>query len=178
MSDKIIPVTLFGKHPSSSEYLYLGEHSTFMRTVTEWVEKGFETFLQNRVANSVTIQHFCFFNEKKDSMICGSMKLSQDKRGRKYPLLIAVEVTQYSSMFNPYEAVAFSKDISRKIVQIFHKDCDLETLKSALRDLSIYRPLIRQDENIASTILMNEDFTEAKFFYRPLELNDFITNMR
>ena len=179
MSKKIITVTLFGKHPSSSEYLHLGEHSTFMNTVTEWVEKGFETLLQNREAKRTSkVQHFCFFNDKEERMICGSMTLSQDKIGRMYPLLIAVEVTKYATLFNPYEALAFSKDISRKVVKIFQKECDLQTLKHELDQLSRYEPLIKQDEDIASSILMSEDFSEAKLFYRPLELNDFITSMR
>ena len=179
MSMKIIPVTLFGKHPSSSEYLHLGERSIFMNTVAKWVEKGFETLLQNRAEKSTfKVQHFCFFNAKEDSMICGSMKLSEDQKQRKYPLVIAVEVTKYSSVFNPYEAVAFSKDISRKIVKIFQKNCDLQMLKGELKQLSVYEPLSKQDENMASSILMSEDFSEAKLFYRPLELNDFITSMR
>ena len=179
MSKKVMAVTLFGKHPSSSEYLHLGERSNFMSSVIEWIEKGFETLLQNRVSRSTSkVQHFCFFNDKEERMICGSMTLSQDKRGRKYPLLIAVEVTEYTALFNPYETLAFSKDISRKIVKIFQKSCDLQTLKRELDHLSIYEPLIRQDETMASSILMSEDFSETKLFYRPLELNDFITSMR
>ena len=179
MSPKIIPVTLFGKHPSSSEYLNLGEPSPFMSSVTEWVEKGFETSLQNRaLKHTPKIQHFSFFNDKKESMICGSMTLSQDRRGRKYPLLIAVEVTEYATLFNPYEALAFSKAISQKIVKIFQKSCDLEMLKDELEKLSIYEPLLKQDEEMASSILMSEDFSEARLFYRPLELTDFITSMR
>lgn len=178
MDRRTLQAALFGKHPSSSEYLYLNVHSDFMNSVSKWVEKGYEALLQSRVTQkSSKVHHFCFFNRQEESMICGSMKISQDRRGRKYPLVIAVEVSPYSSFVNRQEAIDFSKKISQKIIKIFQKECDLEALKHELQQLSRSEFLSATVESPMSSLFMNEDFSESKLFYRPLEINDFITTM-
>lgn len=172
-------VSLFGKHPSSSEYLHLGLPSDFMNAVAKWVEKGYETLLQNRVQQPAeSLHHFSFFNTKERRMICGSMKLSHDSKHRKYPLVIAVEVPEYNTFLTPQQTMTFSKEISMKIATILTKECKLDVLKDELNKLALYRPLNIEKEEVPSAILMSEDFSEAKLFYRPLEINDFIETVR
>lgn len=172
-------VSLFGKHPSSSEYLHIDVSSDFMNAVCRWVETGYETLLQNRLAKKSTeIHHFCFFNAQKESMICGSMKMSHDSRQRQYPLVIAVEVTDYTAFFDVQEAVVFSKEICSEITKLLRLEYDVSSLKEALKQLSLYVPTCITEETTPSSIFMNEDFSETKLFFRPLEINDFITTMR
>ena len=59
-------ISLFGKHPSINEYIHEGENSMFMNSVIHWIEKGYETCLQNRTLEKLTkIQHFCFINTQQ-----------------------------------------------------------------------------------------------------------------
>ena len=174
-----IRTSLFGKHPSSSEYLYFGDRSDFMNAVAQWVEKGYETLLQNRInQHPEKIDHFSFFKPQERRIICGSMKLSSDKRNRKYPLVIAVEVTNYTTLLTTDEMVSFSKELGHKMCDILKKECGLESLKEELTQLAAYRPHQENVQEVPSSIIMNEDFSEIKLFYRPLELNDFIETVR
>jgi len=171
--------TLFGKHPSSSEYLNIGPRSDFMNAVMQWVEKGYETLLLNRtVQHSEKCHHFAFFNEKQRTMICGSMKSSQDKRGRKYPLVIAVEVSERPRSWRSEEMLAFSKEIAKKITVIFQESSDLSGFKAQLEQLSAYDLPDTAQEKMPSALIMSEEFSEVKLFYRPLEVDDYIETVR
>jgi len=179
MKELDLRVSLFGKHPSSSEYLYLGENSDFMKSVLKWVEKGYETLLQSRLANkSSDIHHFCFLNKKVDSFICGSVKLSKDNNNRQYPLVIAIEVSPYGSFLNSQEVMEYAKSINEKILEIFNQDCNLEELKMQLLKLSNCKESVSIKEDLVSSIFMNENFSQVNMFFRPLEIDDFIEMMR
>lgn len=171
--------TLFGKHPSSSEYLNIGPRSDFMNAVMQWVEKGYETLLLNRTLQGAEkCHHFAFLNEKQRTLICGSMKSSQDKRGRKYPLVIAVEVSERPLDWSTAEMLAFSKEIAKKITVIFQESSDLPGFKAQLEQLSAYGPPETGQERMPSALIMSEEFSEVKLFYRPLEIDDYIETVR
>ena len=46
-------VSLFGKHPSSCEYLHFGQDSNFANSIVQWIQKGYESLLQSRTVNKL-----------------------------------------------------------------------------------------------------------------------------
>ena len=178
MKNLELKVSLFGKHPSSSEYLYIGNNSEFMNSVSKWIESGYESVLNVKMgAKSDKIHHFVFLNKSSDSFITGSIKLNKDFHGREFPLVIAVEVLPYASFANVEEVVKFSKTINKKVMEIFTNDYTLEELKSQLLVLSENSVVVEGKNNIFA-IFMDEEFSEAKLFLRPVKVDDFITMMR
>jgi len=175
----MMPATLFGKHPSSSEYLHIGPRSAFMNSVAQWVEKGYETLLQNReIKVDEKIHHFAFLNAKEERLICGSMKLSRDSRGRRYPLVIATELQDSDAFVSTRELRTLSREIARKSAAILKSELDLAGLKEALRELAEYQPKKREEEQMPTAIIMDESFSEETLFYRPLLVDDFIETVR
>ncbi len=179
MKNLSLKVSLFGKHPSSSEYLYFGKNSDFMNSVVKWVENGYETLLQTRLSNrSKEIHHFCFLNVKIDSFICGSIKFSKDSKNREYPLVIAVEVTPYSSFLNSQGVIEYAKSINKEILNVFNEDYNLKELKMQLLKLSKFEEDVTGVDDLFSSVFMNEDFSQFRTFYRPLDIDDFTVMMR
>jgi len=178
MRDFALKVSLFGKHPSSSEYLYFGHTSEFINSVAKWIENGYEALLQSRISKrSSEVHHFCFVNKSDNTIVTGSLKLNKDSRGREYPLVIAVEISPYSSFGNSQEVMEFTKGINKKILAIFEKECSLEELKKELSQLVSYEDICNDGENKISAIFMDEKFSQANMFFRPLEINDFVKMM-
>ena len=171
-------VSLFGKHPLSSEYLYFGENSEFMNSLIKWVDTGYETLLQSRTFIKKEMHHFCFVNKESDSFICGTIKSSQDNKHRKYPLVIAVEISPYSFFQDLQEFREYLKSINKQIVEIFKKEYSLEELKDDLKKLSNSKNILDDKKDIFSAMFMNEDFSQTEMFFRPLEINDFVNMMK
>ncbi len=131
-------VSLFGKHQSSSEYLYLGEMSSFVNSISRWIKESYEVLLQSRVVyNKDALSYFYFLNEKEDSFVCGTLMMSRDSQKREYPLAIFVELSSYSSFLTPFQSVEQSQAICKDIFNLFNKESTLEELKLFLTNLSI-----------------------------------------
>ena len=114
MKNLKMKISLFGKHPSINEYIHEGENSMFMNSVIHWIEKGYETCLQNRTLEKLTkIQHFCFINTQTDSFICGNIKPSKDRQNRKYPFVIAIEISPYSTFETQEDIINYSKNLNK-----------------------------------------------------------------
>lgn len=179
MDSLVCSAALFGKHPSSSEYLFLGNDSPFMCSIKLWVEKGYESFLQGRKSKkSNSMYHFCFIKQNSNTFICGSVKMSKDSQKREYPLVIAVEASSLLPFDNTQQIVEYTKSINKKILKIFQKELQLMDLKQELLHLSTNDKLKKQENNFISSIFMNEDFSEVELFSRPLEISDFTRIMR
>jgi len=178
MIDLDMKVSLFGKHPSSSEYLYVGKNSESMNSFVKWVEKGYESLLQNRVSTTKEMHHFCFLNKYDDSFICGTIKLSQDNKNRKYPLVIAIEISPYSFFQDLQELREYLKSINKQIVGIFKKEYTLEELKEEVKKLSSNKNILSDKKELFSAMFMSEDFLQTEMFFRPLEINDFVNMMK
>jgi len=174
MQPLVLNVALFGKHPSSSEYIYFGHNSKFMNSIIHWVEEGYETLLQSRATKrSKEVYHFCFINKAENNFICSSIKMSKDSNNREYPLVAAIEISPCSFFKNNQEILEYSKLLNKKVLNIFKKEYHLEALKKELRMLSRYNKFETQEDSFVSSIFMNEDFSEVKLFSRPLEKSDF-----
>jgi len=177
MQPLVLNVALFGKHPSSSEYIYFGHNSKFINSIIHWVEESYETLLQSRTPKRPKeVCHFCFINRAENSFICSSMKMSRDSKNREYPLVAAIEISPYSFFKGYHEVLEYSKLLNKKVLNILKQECNLEELKKGLGILSKYNKFENQEDSFVSSIFMNEDFSEVKLFSRPLEINDF-TNL-
>ena len=171
-------VSLFGKHPSSSEYLYIGESSELINSLTKWIEKGYESLLQGRRSIKEEMHHFCFLNKNSDSFVCGTIKPSKDSKNRKYPLVIAIEVFPYSFFKDSNKFREYLKATNKQILKIFEKGCTLEELKKELQKLSVCKNISNDKKDIFSAMFMSEDFSQTEMFFRPLEINDFVNMMK
>ncbi|RLA76439.1 MAG: type VI secretion system-associated protein TagF [Epsilonproteobacteria bacterium] len=175
MKEPSMRVSLFGKHPSSSEYLYLGESSSFTNSIVSWIKAGYEALLKNRQKYLLDIvQHFYFLNKETDSFVCATLKLSKDSKGREYPLIILVEVAVSKEM-RDFQAI-WSKNL-----EIFQNIYSLEELENLLKKYTIDSSHEKNFKNIDRDILaafVSEDFLKSKLFYKPLQIDDFIEMMR
>jgi len=174
MKNLKMKISLFGKHPSNNEYIHNGENSVFMNSVISWIEKGYEAYLQNRTLEELKkIQHFCFINTQTDSFICGNIKPSKDRQSRKYPLIVAIEVSPCSTFKTQEDIINYSENLNKKILKILEEEYSLEGLKAKLSSLYENKNFIKETKNKISAIFTNEDFSISKTFYRPLEVDDF-----
>lgn len=178
MKDLETKVSLFGKHPSSSEYLYIGENSELINSLAKWVEKGYESLLQRREYLKEDVHHFCFLNKNDDSFVCGTIKPSRDSRNRRYPLVVAVEVSPYSSFGDSNRFREYLKYVNKQILKIFEKGCTLEELKKEVKKLSVCKNIFDNKKDIFSAMFMSKDFLQTEMFFRPLEIDDFVNIMR
>ena len=176
-------VSLFGKHPSTSEYLYLGEHSAFVHSISQWIRDGYEAFLKSRlVYDEGRVYNFYFFNNISNSFVCGSMKLSQDSKGRFYPLLIFVEIPSSLSL-QLNSLVVKLNQIWQKISNVFNKKLTLEELKQSIDTLNKLDNVVCHTslESVEKGVLgafFSEDFSQKKLFYETVNIDDFINLMR
>jgi len=174
MHPLVLNVTLFGKHPSSSEYIYFGGNSAFMSSIIHWIEESYETLLQSRTTKRLKeIYHFCFINKAQNNFICSSLKMSKDSKNREYPLVVAIEISPYSFFKGNQEILEYVQFLNKKVLNILKQEYNLEELKKELRMLSAYNKVENQEDLSISSIFMNEDFSEIKLFSRPLEMSDF-----
>ncbi len=178
-----LKVSLFGKHPSSSEYLYLGEQGAFVHSILQWIKDGYEAFLKSRlVYNEGRVYNFYFLNTISNSFVCGSMKLSRDSKGRFYPLLIFVEIPSSSSI-QLNSLIVKSNQIWQKISNIFNKKLTLEELKQSIDTLNkldkvvCYTSLDSIEKDVLGAFFSG-DFSQKKLFYKTLNIDDFINLMR
>ena len=129
-------LVLYGKHPCSSEYLNFGKNTDFSKSISNWIQDGYETFLeQNRGDYPVTCSHFCLLNEQKRSFTCGSVKINSDLRNRVYPLMILLEVFPNSRFSLFCDVLNYCKNIWENISKILHKRCNMQELKADLSKL-------------------------------------------
>lgn len=171
MKEFKVEASLFGKHPSSREYIHLGENSELTFSIINWVKAGYEALLKNRKKySSDMIQHLYFLDSKTDSIVCGTLMFSRDAGGREYPLLILVQTLQMQDC----------KAIWSQNIDILNNTKSLDELKDALHN---YKVLQIQENSLgidtdALSVFVNKDFSKNKVFYKPLQVDDFIEIMR
>ena len=175
MQESSMRASLFGKHPLSSEYLYMGESSPFVNSIVSWVQVGYEALLKKRRKDiSDVLHHLYFANNMGESFVCATLKMSKDSKGRVYPLILLVEVTSTQKPQN------YSTLWSRN-VEIFKEMESLERVEHLLRHYKVEakeeRAFLDLDENILSAFI-NEEFLIDKKFYTSIQVDDFIEMMR
>ncbi len=167
-------VSVFGKHPSSSEYLYLGNGSEFTFSIILWIQSGYEALLKNRQKySSDMIQHFYFSNKDTGSFVCASFKLSKDDNSREYPLVILVEVHETKQGRDYHSIWSKNLDILKSIGSLGELEDSLSEYEVAFNEKTFHDI----DLDVISAFV-GEDFSITKLFYEPLHVNDFIEIMR
>ncbi|MEA1892867.1 MAG: type VI secretion system-associated protein TagF [Campylobacterota bacterium] len=165
-------VSLFGKHPSSSEYLHLGISSSFTDAISHWIESSYEVLLQSRIIYSKdSLKHFYFLNEKEDSFICGTLGLSRDSKNREYPLVVFAEVYPYSYFSASHVALQFSHVVCRKMLDIFTQKSNKQELRVLLQQISILETNSIKAAIPSYTIPKIEDDIEDKSVSISVETN-------
>jgi len=84
--------TAVGKHPAAADYIRLGDSSSLLDALADWVAKGYDELLrQNDRPQGFHSWRFWLRGVKKDTLICGLGRDSSDRIGRPYPLTIMGE---------------------------------------------------------------------------------------
>jgi len=79
----------WGKHPNLTDYFQVGENSTLGEAFKEWVEKGYEKMLLERdMSPSFSSWRFWIQGMRRGILVCGLLRKSSDRLGRRYPLAI------------------------------------------------------------------------------------------
>ena len=165
-------VSLFGKHPSSSEYLYLGDNSPFTDAIVSWVKAGYEVLLKNRQKYPSDISHHLYFlNKEINRFVCATLKISRDAKGREYPLVILVEGTPVKD----YQAIWRT---NLEVFETMHSVVSLKELLPTYKVEMVYENGFVDLDEEALAMFVNEDFSKNKQFYKSLQVNDFIEMMR
>jgi type VI secretion system ImpM family protein len=80
---------VYGKHPVARDYVSLGGHLPLVKTLSGWIDKGFELVRsqQGRQPRYCSWR-FWVSGGSGDVLSCGLLRDSRDGAGRAYPLLI------------------------------------------------------------------------------------------
>jgi len=81
--------TAYGKHPAVKDYFSVGQTFSSMRSVSDWIEKGYQ-LLSAKKDNALKRCSWRFWARElqKESIVCGILRDSNDSFGRPYPLLV------------------------------------------------------------------------------------------
>jgi len=160
-------LVLFGKHPCSSEYLNFGKNTDFSKSISNWIQNGYETFLeQNSEGNPLECSHFCLLNEQKRSFACGSVKINRDLKNRVYPLMILLEVFPNSRFHLFSDVLNYCKNIWENISKILHKKCNIQELKAQLAKLVKMKfDKVGESENFSMQYSIEEDEVERVIYF-------------
>ena len=79
----------FGKHPAAKDYFRVGQETSFVEGLFDWVENGYQLL----TANANDAPDFCSWRfwareAGKNTLVCGVVRVSSDSLGRPYPLVI------------------------------------------------------------------------------------------
>lgn len=79
----------YGKHPSARDYFKVGQNFPLLNVFSDWIEKGYQVL----AAKNIPAQRVCFWRfwtreSRRQNIICGVVRDSNDGLGRPYPLLI------------------------------------------------------------------------------------------
>ncbi len=81
-----------GKHPAAADYIRLGDSSSLLDALADWVAKGYDQLLRdNDRPQGFHSWRFWLRGVKKGTLICGLGRDSSDRIGRPYPLTIMGE---------------------------------------------------------------------------------------
>ncbi|MFP4572831.1 MAG: type VI secretion system-associated protein TagF [Desulfobacterales bacterium] len=78
---------VFGKHPVAGDFLTAGEITPLLRSFAKWMEKGHSRLAAKNKDAPVLPWRFWAKGPNKE-LVCGILHPSQDKHGRKYPILL------------------------------------------------------------------------------------------
>lgn len=79
----------YGKHPTVRDYVSLGDHLPLVKTLSTWIDKGFEV-VRARTGGAPRYCSWRFWagGAGGDALTCGLLRDSRDGAGRSYPFLI------------------------------------------------------------------------------------------
>jgi type VI secretion system protein VasJ len=78
-----------GKHPAARDFINVGEDFPLMRIFSDWVVKGYEGLVAQKIAYKDHVSWRFWAREAMgEALICGLLKDSSDSIGRRFPLLI------------------------------------------------------------------------------------------
>jgi len=167
--------SLFGKHPSSSEYINLGQNSNFTLSIINWIKQGYEAVLKiQQINQSNKIQHLYFLDRDRDCIVCASIKLSRDANGREYPLVVLVEMHGNNQK-------EYFQDICNKNLEIFRGSHSLEELGNILKSYKTSDFRKKDMKDIDTNVLaafVSGDFSKMQLFYKSVGIDNFIEMMR
>lgn len=79
----------YGKHPTVRDYVSLGDHLPLVKTLSTWIDKGFEV-IRARTGGAPRYCSWRFWagGSGGDALTCGLLRDSRDGAGRPYPFLV------------------------------------------------------------------------------------------
>ena len=203
-------LSLFGKHPSCREYLYMGHNSSSMQSVIDWIQKGTRVELRERNREPSSKIHLLYLHNKKESkFICVALKSSKDTVGRSYPLVLLAEISVVPMKQILLTHLLYSRRIWGRMIEILSSNHTQESLESEIErfkiesyEYQIHTSTDKSDNNSdnsnmqqesrerrekqilwqnlhqeqlthTTSLFVDQKFTNATLFSRPLEVNDF-----
>lgn len=79
--------TVYGKHPSTKDYITMGREGAFSAALSGWIDKGFRTMERGMVKGRKLSWRFTT-STAGGNLVCGVLKNSHDSMGRTFPLLV------------------------------------------------------------------------------------------
>ena len=79
----------YGKHPAAKDYFTLGQTFPLLNSFSGWIEKGYQVMASmNNPGESLRAWRLWTREARRENIVCGFLRDSQDSLGRPYPLLI------------------------------------------------------------------------------------------
>ncbi len=146
----------FGKHPVAGDFLKTGGVTPLLKSFSSWMEKGFSELSSNDKKTFIFSWRF-WAKGPNGELICGLLKSSEDKYGRKYPLLLIGsgkvqgllkhwDLIPYAceSLWCELETIADKslrnvKDLNRELKKINPPDTDLLILNEKSEKLQLVK---------------------------------------
>ncbi len=77
----------FGKHPAARDYVSVGETDPLLNAFSKWVDDGYCS-LNRTTPGEIFAWRFWAKGPKKNTLVCGIARDSNDSLGRPYPILV------------------------------------------------------------------------------------------
>ncbi len=78
----------YGKHPSAKDYFKVGQYFPLLDSFLDWIEKGYYALASKKPVQGLCSWRFWTRESRKQNLVCGLIRDSNDSYGRPYPLLI------------------------------------------------------------------------------------------
>ncbi len=78
----------YGKHPSVRDYFRVGRHFPSVNSFSEWIEKGYDMAASKKNIHEICSWRFWARESRKQNIVCGLLRDSNDSIGRPFPLMI------------------------------------------------------------------------------------------
>ena len=79
----------YGKHPAAKDYFKVGQDFPLLNSFSGWIENGYQVLAsKNNPIKARRSWRFWTRESRKENLVCGIVRDSNDSLGRPYPLLI------------------------------------------------------------------------------------------